>query len=94
MRGIIVSAILASSLSGCMTARPVVHEPVEVIHNVYVRVPAALTQKCPVAMPRNNSGRELLRVARDRRACVEKLNAQLEAIGKIEGALVPEGAKP
>lgn len=62
-----------------------VRKPVEVVRYVYVRVDASLTVPCPIAMPRNDSVGELLRVARERRASLEACNARIKAIRDIEG---------
>lgn len=88
MRGLILTILgLASTLAGCATQAPVIREPVVVERFVYVGIPPALTRKCPVAKPRDNSGKELLRVARERRKCIETMHGQLDAIGRIQGTI-------
>lgn len=69
--------------------RGVVREPVVIERIVYVPVDAALTRDCPVAEPRNNSGKELLRVARARKAALAACNADKRAIRGIQGSPKP-----
>lgn len=89
MRRSIVLALIVLCAGGCAT--PVtIRQPVTVTRYVYVRVDPSLTAPCPVAMPRNWSIGELLRVARERRASLEGCaNARLKAISGIEGTPVP-----
>jgi hypothetical protein len=94
MRRIVAIAAMTASLAGCPMDRVVIHDPVPVTHYVYVPVDKALTAPCPIAMPRNNGGKELLRVSRDRRASLEGCaNARLKAISRIQGTPT-ETAKP
>ena len=86
-----LAILLILGLVACQSA-PVIREPVTIEKRVYVRVSPALTAACPVAMPRNASGAELLRVARDRRAALEACNAKLRQIAEIEGK--PANAAP
>ena len=92
MRNAIAMGLASVLLCGCAGSRVVVHDPVEVIHYVYVPIDKGLTAPCPVAMPRDDSGSELLRVARERRRSLEGCaNARLQAIGRIQGTPVPSG---
>lgn len=90
MRNAIAMGLASVLLCGCAGARVVVHDPVEVIRYVYVPIDKGLTAPCPVAMPRNNGGDELLRVTRERRRSLEGCaNAKLKAISGIQGTPVP-----
>lgn len=81
--------VMVLALSSCTSmgfwpdlAKPsVVHVPV----NIYVPVPPTLTQPCPIAKPENYSVVEAVRVARERRASLEKCNADKAAIKAIQG---------
>lgn len=76
-------------MSGCASMRPVtVREPVEVTKIVYVRVSPGLTMQCPIALPRNNSGKELLRVARERLKSLQDCNRRMMVISALEGTEV------
>ena len=86
-----LAILLIMALGACQSA-PVIRKPVTIEKRVYVRVSPDLTAACPIAMPRNASGAELLRVARDRRAALEACNAKLRQIGQIEGT--PADAAP
>jgi len=82
MRGVPVLLIL---LAGCASqpTRPVVVEipgP-----KVYVAIPETMTRPCPVAMPRNRSPLEAVRVAVERRKGLEDCNRKLKAIDAIDG---------
>lgn len=95
MRNAIAMGLAWCLLSGCASLRPVVvHDPVEVTRYVYVPVAKGLTAPCPIAMPRDDSGSELLRVARERRRSLEGCNADKRAIGRIQGTPSPSGVKP
>lgn len=95
MRRIVAIVALTVSLTGCPFSNPaVIRQPVEVTRYVYVGIDKALTAPCPVAMPRNNGGKELLRVSRERRQALEGCaNAQLKAISRVQGTPV-EPVKP
>lgn len=94
MRNAIAIAML-SILAGCQSAPVIVHEPVTVEHYVFVPIDKALTAPCPVAMPRDNSVAEVLRVARERRASLEGCaNPKLSAIGALQGSPVKDAPHP
>lgn len=82
-----LAILLTLALTACQSA-PVVRKPVTIEKRIYVRIDPALTARLPIAMPRNDSGAELLRVARDRRAGQEACNARLDHIGQVEGTPV------
>lgn len=86
---VLLLAAVLPLLSGCPW-NTVVREPVEVVHTVYVPIPKSLTRHCPIDKGRNASGKELLRVARSRRASLEGCNGQLDAIDRIQGTEVPK----
>jgi len=83
---IVCSAVM---LAGCATRPVTIREPIEVIRYVYVPIDASLTAACPIAMPRNDGGSELLRVARERRKALEQCNADKRAIRGVQGTPVP-----
>lgn len=85
MRHAIVMALASILLCACVPKSVVIREPVTVTRYVYVRVDPSLTVACPIAMPRNASVRESLRVNRERRAQLEACNARLAKIRAIEG---------
>jgi hypothetical protein len=58
------------------------------VERVYVPIPAELTRPCPAASGRL---REVIRVARQRRAAVEDCNARMTEIRGIQGTAVPKG---
>lgn len=76
-----------AALAGCATQEPKVTVPrvVETVVPTYVPIPAELTQRCPISLPRNKTVGEAVRVARARRAALAKCNAQLKAIREIQG---------
>ncbi len=79
-------AILAmTSLAGCAAKPVVIEKPVVVTRTVYVPIDAALTAHGDVPMPRTDTGREVLRVARTRRTALEQCHAQLDEIGSVQG---------
>lgn len=87
MRGRILIVAIAV-VTGC--SKPVtVREPVYVERVVYVPIARALTQPISIPEPRNDSGDELLRVARARKAALQQCNADKGAIGAIQGTPVP-----
>ena len=49
-----------------------------------VPVDKEYTKRCPIAEPTNDSGEELLRVARARKASLQECNKQLEAIENLK----------
>lgn len=91
MRGWIAAGLVVL-LTGCASS-PVVRKPVVVERYIYVRVSPALTAPCPVAMPRNATVAEALRVARARRASLEACNARLREIAEIEGTSIDPEAQ-
>jgi len=58
---------------------------------VYVRIDDALTQPCTVV---RGPLREVVSVARQRRACIEDLNARMAEIAAIEGTPVRDRPQP
>ena len=84
MLGVILFSTLV--LTACASLRPT---PVPVTRLVYVQVPADLTATKPIPEPRNDSGRELLRIARQRKADLQVCYADKTAIGSIQGTKVP-----
>ena len=82
---IAMAAVVA--VPGCSAKRgPVVIErPVYVTRTVYVPIPASLTQAHPIAEPRDDTGREALRVCRARKAELVQCNADMAAIGTVQG---------
>lgn len=82
-------AMLGLLLVGCASRPVTIREPIEVIRYVYIAVDPSLTADCPIAMPRNNRGDELLRVARERRKALQQCNADKRAIRGIQGTPVP-----
>lgn len=94
MRGIVVTLACLLLLAGCAGRTQVIREPVEVIRYVYVRVDPVLTTHSAIPMPRDNTGRESLRVNRERRKALEQCYGNLDAISGIEGTPVPKGQVP
>lgn len=79
-----IAACAAVLLSACASQAPI-REPIEVERVVYVRVDPGLTAHEGVASPRNDSGRELLRVARERKRQLQVCYGKLDRISEIEG---------
>ncbi|GAA0721403.1 Rz1-like lysis system protein LysC [Dokdonella soli] len=72
--------LLILALAACAPAPVKPPQVVQVTVTKYVPVPADLTAPCPIAKPAANTVQEAVRVARERRASIEKCNGQLEAI--------------
>lgn len=88
-----IAMLFIAVITACMPKPAVIHEPVTVERVVYVPIDPALTRVSPVPMPRNDSGRELIRVARDRRDDLVKCYADKAEIARIQGTpLSPEQA--
>lgn len=84
-------AFVALALIACQTVpKPVtIAKPQVVEKRVFVPITAALTQPCPVAEPRNRSGKELLRVATARKeSLIRCANADKASIANIQGTAV------
>lgn len=81
MRVLILIAVVA--LAGCATPQ-IRYKSVPVVVAKYQPVPDKWLHPCPKAEPRDNTGLEVLRVASDRGACVDKLNGQLKAIKSVQ----------
>lgn len=82
----VVAAILALTLTACAGGRQIIHDPVTVTRYVYVPIRSDLTaHPATVPEPRNSSGEELLRVARERKGGLWKCYGQLDAIGIVQG---------
>lgn len=96
MLALAIAAVVTAGCASKPPTIPVVTKPVIVERLIYVRVRSDLTaHDAQVAMPRNDSGRELLRVASERKAQVLQCHAKLDAIAQIEGTTVsPSPAKP
>lgn len=94
MRAFIISLACVLLLAGCAGRAQVIREPVEVIRYVYVRVDPSLTSHSAIPKPRDNTGREALRVNRERRKALEQCYGNLDAISGIEGTPVPKGQVP
>lgn len=62
---------------------------IEVPVKTYVPIDAALLERCdwPKAAPL----RDVVEVARKRRACLEAYERQFDTIGKVQGQAAPEG---
>ena len=80
--------ILVGSITAC-GMRGVVREPVVIERIVYVGVDAALTATSPIPEPRNDSGKELLRIARERKRDLQQCYADKRAIRDIQGSPKP-----
>lgn len=81
-RLLIVAAALA--VAGCSTTREVkVPERVYINVDRFVPVPETLTEPCEIAMPKNMSVAEAVRIAKARRTSLEKCNADKAAIRKL-----------
>lgn len=85
---IAIAGLLLVALAACARTQ-VIREPVTVTRVVYVRIDPALTAPCMIALPRNDSGKELLRVARARKAVLIDCDARMGKIRAIEGTPVP-----
>lgn len=57
------------------------------VERIYVPIPAELTRPCPAA---SGPLREVIRVARQRRASAEDCNARMTEIRAIQGTPVPK----
>lgn len=80
-----ITVILCAVIVSACT--PVVrYKSVPVIVTEYQPLPAKWLKPCPKADPRDNTGLEVLRVAADRGACVDKLNGQIKAIKSVQPA--------
>ena len=80
-----ITVILCAVIVSACT--PVVrYKAVPVVVTKYQPLPAKWLKPCPKAQPKDNSGLEVLRVASDRGACVDKLNAQMGAIKSVQPA--------
>lgn len=75
--------ILIALLSACAAPVPKAPTVVQVPITRYVAVPDALTAPCPVAMPKANTVAEAIRVARERRAALERCNARMDEIRNL-----------
>lgn len=80
--------LLLVALAACGRTH-VIREPVTVERVVYVRIAPTLTSPVAIAEPRDDTGKELLRVARARKAGLHTCNASLAEIAAIEGTPVP-----
>lgn len=92
LRMIVVAAVVAGlvlALAGCTSAPPKT-VVLTVNKDVYVPVPKALTAHCPIEEPNNYTVPEVVRVARVRKAALQKCNADKDAIRAIQGTDVPE----
>ena len=94
-RRLLIALVLSPLLAGASCQRkddlppvdgPPEHTVTTTVH--YVTVNRELTRRCPIAAAGTPS--EAPRVAAERRASLEKCNAQLEAIEKIQGTKVEE----
>ena len=85
---IAIAGLLLVALAACGRTQ-VIREPVTVVRVVYVPISPTLTRQHPVAEPRNDTGKELLRVARARKASLHTCNASLEEIAGLQGTQVP-----
>lgn len=82
LRLLILLALVAASAS-CQTTGPTTPKVVQTAVTRYVPVPDRLTAPCVIAMPENNTVGEAVRVARARRAALEKCNGQLTRIREL-----------
>ena len=90
--GFVLAGLAPVVLAACGPTKcppPVqVQVPVEVTRTVYVPIDAGLTEPHAIAKPRNDSGGECLRVARDRKAELQACNADKAAIRSVQGTEV------
>lgn len=94
MRHVVVAALVLMLAACAGTRQVVVHDPVEVVRYVYVPIRADLTNHpASVPEPRNSSGEELLRVARERKNTALQCFGQLDAISAVQGTPVPTAAQ-
>ena len=84
-------AVLAATITtGCATRQPlVVEKPVAVDRLVFVPIDPALTATKPIPKPRDNSGAELLRVARERKTDLILCYGKLDSIQSVQGTAAP-----
>lgn len=80
MRVLVLIAVI--TLAGC-AAPQIRYKAVPVVVTKYQPLPAKWLKPCPKAEPHDNTGLEVLRVASDRGACVDKLNGQIKAIKSV-----------
>ena len=80
----VLAVIVVLLLAGCATQTR--YKTVPVIVTKYQPIPAKWLKPCAKSEPRDNSGLEVLRVASDRGACVDKLNGQIKAIKSVQPA--------
>lgn len=76
--------LVAGTLAACKSNPPV--QPPKVVQTVVTRivpVPEELTTPCVIAQPQSNTVGEAVRVARERRAALQKCNAKLEEIRNL-----------
>lgn len=73
-------------LAGCGAVAPKVTVPTIVTQEVdkYVPLPTELLKQWPITMPVDGTWGEAIEVAAQRRASLEKCNAQLDAIAKAQ----------
>lgn len=89
---ILVMAIgfAATAMTGCAHRQPlVVEKPIPVDKLVFVPIDPALTATKPIPAPRDNSGAELLRVARERKTDLILCYGKLDAIQSVQGTAAP-----
>lgn len=88
-------AVIMAIAAGCARQSPlVIEKPIPVDRLVYVPIDPALTETKPIPAPRDDSGAELLRVARARKADLAICYGKLDSIATVQGTEVPKAAKP
>lgn len=83
IRLLILILLAAACVAGCAQSPVVPPKVVQTTVTRFVPLPEPLTAPCVIAMPRANTVREAVRVARERRAALQKCNAQLEEIRNL-----------
>ena len=86
----LLSLIAMLAMSGCGSKPkpaivPVGGQHTTTVERVYVAIDPSLTTPCAV---KTGPLREVISVARQRRACLERLNAQLAEIAAIQGTKI------
>jgi hypothetical protein len=84
-----VALLAFCALTACTTTRTVyVDRPVEVERTRWVPIDPGLTARKPIPEPRTDSGREVLRVASERKADLKACYADKASIEAVQGTEV------
>ncbi len=91
MRILLIVSVLA--LSGCQSSLPKPNPPAPALIKVpvatYVPIDAALTKRC--SWVRDGKPSDVFDVSNGRKRCLERYEAQFDAIEQVQGKPAPDG---